>query len=509
MTSQPGDSGTQPDPSRGSGDQDSRAAGHADSTTTDTTVTDNVPRAAVPQEPADGSDLTAGNGNRWRQFPWRQRNARFPIRGSDGTAPGPGGPGNEPAAPSPDDTGAAGDSTKRTPASESTGPADDAAQANGFQAGATSPDPPGQHTGPPQNPGASLPRSERPVAKGGGAGRIPSAAGRQRRLSSRATRDRAVAALDAAASRRAVATAAADLLWTRPPEKPTRYRLPTRLTDMGHGWLDGRRGLPHLPENVPPDSSGESAPPTGEADSSGELAPLTGEAPVPSLLAHAAQTVPEARTPPAVEGFPPVAVPVRPPSWLQTPRMRVLWAQALELIQAEEEACIRDCSAYLSELRRFQKARDTVAKRHEQALAELARAQRPLSDPELLSRRLAEQSTQDRPDSLVRIRRQTAWERRLAKAARDANTATAQLADATREGELRHELRRDRMALAQAAAHCHYEFCMRRTATYLQQLVRTHKKGADLNMLLMRYKVGPELPEWTKTRNSSDETSSQ
>ena len=189
--------------------------------------------------------------------------------------------------------------------------------------------------------------------------------------------------------------------------------------------------------------------------------------------------------------------------------MLVLWGQALELIRAEEEACIRDSSAYLSELRRFQKARDTVAKRHEQALAELARAQRPLTNPELLSRRLAEQSTRDRPDSLVRTRRQTAWERRLAEAALGANMATAQLADATREAELRHELRRDRIALAQAAAHRHYEFCMRRTATYLQQLVRTHKQGADLNMLLMRCQVGPELPEWTRKPHISDETSSQ
>jgi hypothetical protein len=357
----------------------------------------------------------------------------------------------------------------------------------------------GQPIASPQNSGGGPPRSGRPTARGGGARRFPPTAGRQRRLSARATGDRAVAAQEAAASRRAVASAAADLLWTRPPEKPTRYRLPTRLTDMCHGWLDGRRSLPHLPELTEltvPDAPDESALPTGEA-------------PVTPFLAHVAETMPDAQTRPAVEEFPPAAAPVTPPAWLQTPRMRVLWSQALELMSAEEEARIRDCSAYQSEFLRFQKTRDTAAKKHEQALAELARAQRPLTDPELSARRLAEQSTRDRPDSLVRTRRQTGWERRLAKAEQEANTATAQLADANREAELRQELSRDRIALAQAAALRHYEFCMRRTATYLQQLVRTHKQGADLNMLLMRYPVGPELPEWTRNPHSKDETSSQ
>jgi len=289
--------------------------------------------------------------------------------------------------------------------------------------------------------------------------------------------------------------AAADLLWTRPPAKPTRYWLPTRLTDMGHGWLDGRRGLPRMPEVTAPSPPSESAPTGGTAET--------------PFLVHAVQTVPDAQAPPAVEEAPAATVPVTPPSWLQTPRMRVLWGQARELIRAEEEACIRDCSAYERELRQFQKARDAVEKQHEQALAELARAQRPLTDPELSTRRLAEQSPRDRPDSLVRARRQTGWERRLARAAQKANAVTAQLADATRESELREGLSRDRKAVARTAALRHYEFYMRRTATYLQQLVRTHKQGTDLNMLLMRYPVGPELPEWTRNPPTSDETSSQ
>ena len=109
----------------------------------------------------------------------------------------------------------------------------------------------------------------------------------------------------------------------------------------------------------------------------------------------------------------------------------------------------------------------------------------------------------------MRARRQVAWARRLAKAEQAVNTATAQLADATREAELRSELSRNRTALAQAAAHRHHEFYLRRTATYLQQLVRTHERGRDLNMLLMRHQVGPELPEWTRKHPNSDETSSQ
>ena len=446
MTSQPGVPGMQPDPSRDSVNQDPRAVEH--------------------------------EGN----------------------------PGNGTVVPWPKGTGAAGDSAQRPPTHGSLRPADTPSSGNGSQARATAHGPrsTGRRADPPQNAGGGSPRSGTAPAQGdgtqpggtqpGGAQRIPPTAGRQRRLSWRATEDRAVAAQEAAVSRRAVA-AAADLLWTRPPAKPTRYWLPTRLTDMGHGWLDGRRGLPRMPEVTAPSPPSESAPTGGTAET--------------PFLVHAVQTVPDAQAPPAVEEAPAATVPVTPPSWLQTPRMRVLWGQARELIRAEEEACIRDCSAYERELRQFQKARDAVEKQHEQALAELARAQRPLTDPELSTRRLAEQSPRDRPDSLVRARRQTGWERRLARAAQKANAVTAQLADATRESELREGLSRDRKAVARTAALRHYEFYMRRTATYLQQLVRTHKQGTDLNMLLMRYPVGPELPEWTRNPPTSDETSSQ
>ena len=37
--------------------------------------------------------------------------------------------------------------------------------------------------------------------------------------------------------------------WTRPPEQPAPYRLPARLSDMLHGWLDGK-GIPELPNGL-------------------------------------------------------------------------------------------------------------------------------------------------------------------------------------------------------------------------------------------------------------------
>jgi hypothetical protein len=188
--------------------------------------------------------------------------------------------------------------------------------------------------------------------------------------------------------------------------------------------------------------------------------------------------------------------------------MVLLCRRALELIRAEEQAFIADCAAYRRELSHFRKLRDAADEDLNQARATLARAQRPLTDHELSARRLAERSTQDRPDSFVRSRRQAEWERRLALAMQAVQAATAQLAEATREAELREGLTRDRTAVARAAALSHHEFHMRRISTYLQQLVRTHKQGADLNMLLMRYPIGPDLPEWTRNPRASDESSS-
>jgi hypothetical protein len=323
-------------------------------------------------------------------------------------------------------------------------------------------------------------------------------AGRQRKLSARATAERALAAQEAAARRRSAAAAAAELLWTRVPEKPTRYRLLTRLSDMRHGWLDGRSGLPRLPEFPKLTSAVEPAAPFQPA----AAMPLPSYAPAPA-------PVPAITGPPsAAESSLVTAVPATPPAWLQTPRMVLLGRRALELARAEEQACVADCAAYRNGISQFRKLRDAAEEDLNQARATLALAKHPLTEHELSTRRLAEQSTQDRPESFVRGRRQAEWDRRLAAATQAVQAATARLADATREAELREALIRDRVAVARAAALRHHEFHMRRIATYLQQLVRTHKQGADLNMLLMRYPVGPGLPEWTRDTHASDGASS-
>lgn len=297
--------------------------------------------------------------------------------------------------------------------------------------------------------------------------------------------------------RQAAAEAKAGQLWTRPPERPTRYRLHVRLPDMAHGWLDGKCGLPRLPEL-----------PTAEVmPRNGTLAVGAGEIPDPLprpeaepgpavQLALAAPPVASAGAP--VAAATPLAAAAAPPAWLRTPRMQMLCVRALELIMAEEAACIADCAVYKSELSRFRSAQDAHEAAYQDAKAMLERAQRPLSEPELSMRRLAEHDTSERPDSLVRARRQAEWERRLAAATHLTQAAAAQVAEATREAQLREELIADRIAVARAAALRHHEFHLRRIATYLQQLMRSHKQGADLNMLLMRYPVGPDLPEWTR-----------
>jgi hypothetical protein len=153
---------------------------------------------------------------------------------------------------------------------------------------------------------------------------------------------------------------------------------------------------------------------------------------------------------------------------------------------------------YKGELSRFRSAQDAYEAACQDAKAVLERAQRPLTEPELSVRRLAEHDPSERPDSLVRARRQAEWERRLAAAMHLTQAAAAQVAEATREAQLREELIADRIAVARAVALRHREFHLRRIATYLQQLMRSHKQGTDLNMLLMRYPVGPDLPEWTR-----------
>src|SRR5271166_1963733 len=92
--------------------------------------------------------------------------------------------------------------------------------------------------------------------------------------------------------------------WTRPPEQPAPYRLPARLSDMLHGWLDGRRGIPELPNGRTSAVSMAAAPDTETDD-------------------------------PKLSDSPDVAKPqIRPPTpW--TPRIGVLVRRSRELIEEE------------------------------------------------------------------------------------------------------------------------------------------------------------------------------
>lgn len=249
-------------------------------------------------------------------------------------------------------------------------------------------------------------------------------------------------------SRRRASRPAVPSPWTRPPEQPARYRLSARLSDMIHGWLDGRHGLPLLPPD--PRDPGEPAGPARDA-------------PAP-----------------------------------RTSRMELLARQATELIEGEKIRCGEDSAVLKQEAARFLMIRDAMT--GEAALTEqkLRQAQSPLSDQQREARRLAEHDSQQRPAGLVRLRRQTAWERQLATAEQRHQAVTARLAEANREAQLREELIRDRMAAARAAARRHHELALRRIATYLQQLVRTHEQGAELNRLLVQHPAGPDLPSWTR-----------
>ena len=120
------------------------------------------------------------------------------------------------------------------------------------------------------------------------------------------------------------------------------------------------------------------------------------------------------------------------------------------------------------------------------------------TNAELGKRRLAEQDAGSRPDTLVSARRRAAWDRRLSTAEEQHQSATAKLARAAHGFRLHEDLIRERAEVARAAARRHHDFALRRVATYLQQLVRKHPRGAELNEWLTDYRVGPDLPEWAR-----------
>jgi len=196
---------------------------------------------------------------------------------------------------------------------------------------------------------------------------------------------------------------------------------------------------------------------------------------------------------PAAESGPATRWPI-----VRTSRMEILSRQALELIEGEEIRLRDELAVLKREYARFLALRDALADEVAVLEEKLKEARSRLSEQELEDRRLAERHVQDRPVGLVRARRQTGWERRLGTAEQQYQSATARLADAKHEAQLREELIRDRGAVARAAARRHYELALRRTATYQQQLVRTHRRGPELNRLLLDHLVGPDLPAWAR-----------
>ena len=189
---------------------------------------------------------------------------------------------------------------------------------------------------------------------------------------------------------------------------------------------------------------------------------------------------------------------------LETPRIWVLSRQALQRIRGEEIGYRDECAVLKPEYARFLSVRDALGSRLIAARERLERARKELTPAALASRRLAERDATARPDELVRGRRLAKWERELAAAEHDFNLIAEQHVAAAREALLRRDLIRDRAAVARAAANRHSELAHRRIATYLQQLVRTHERGRDLNMLLTGQPVGPELPEWVTSAHDAD-----
>jgi hypothetical protein len=188
--------------------------------------------------------------------------------------------------------------------------------------------------------------------------------------------------------------------------------------------------------------------------------------------------------------------------------MEVLTKQATELIEGEKILLKDELAVLKREAAGFLEVRDALAEKVTVTAAKLKEAQVPLTEEQRGDRRLAEQNDRDRPPGLVRIRRHASWERRLAAAEQEHQSVTASLAEATRQAELRMELIRDRGAVARGAARRHHELSLRRIATYLQQLLRKHPDGAELNHLLVEYRVGPELPDWTKDPGPQEDQTS-
>jgi hypothetical protein len=271
-------------------------------------------------------------------------------------------------------------------------------------------------------------------------------------------------------------------VWTWPPEEPSVYRLRDRLSDMFHGWRDGRRKILLLSQV--PDGPGK-----GPSSAAG---PGPGPAGEPSPAGSTGAGLRTGRASEAVSGTTPEVA-------ISTPRIMVLGSEALEAIAREELLLEKSRAPLILQLEEARAVQDALPEKIRLAADALLVAQQVQPVEDQTRRRTAEQNDRQRPHSLILSRRRGEHSRRLAKAERDYLALTERHAEAIRTAEALAEIIGHRTAAAQAAARRDHERGQRRIATYLQQLVRSRKPDdLHLNTLILRHPVGPDLPEWVR-----------
>ncbi|WP_188191201.1 hypothetical protein [Nonomuraea sp. SYSU D8015] len=177
-----------------------------------------------------------------------------------------------------------------------------------------------------------------------------------------------------------------------------------------------------------------------------------------------------------------------------TPKLEYLRHLAHDQIDQERSACLSRTGRLRGELAGAEERRQAAEREVRIARQAWEEARQPVPEEDLKERRLAESLRNGRPDSLVRARRLADRRRSLAAAEIEWAKAEERLAAAVQAVEtLRQEIAREE-ADGRARARRVHEFVSRRAAAYLQQLVRTHPRGPDLNSRLEL--LGPDLPAW-------------
>ncbi|WP_345561127.1 hypothetical protein [Nonomuraea rosea] len=184
-----------------------------------------------------------------------------------------------------------------------------------------------------------------------------------------------------------------------------------------------------------------------------------------------------------------------------TPKLEYLRHLARDQIDHERSACLYRAGPLRGELAGADERRQTAEQEVRMARQSWEEARLPVPEEDLKERRLAESLREDRPDALVRARRLADRDRKRATAESAWAQAEHRLAAAVEAVEaLWQEIAREE-AVGRARARRVHEFASRRAAVYLQQLVRTHPRGPDLNARLKL--LGPDLPAWARESSES------